>query len=241
MRLGVMLLTGCMSLQAWAGPEVTFDVTLVPAGDFKGKTNEVTGKAIVEGNKVRAEDIRVKLANVKTGVELRDEHTRKHLQADQYPEAILIRASGENGQGTGILKIKNIEKEVKGTYKIEGQELAAQFQVKLSDYDIKGIKYMGVGVDDEVILKVRVPTMAATAAPAVPTKAAAPAAPTKPAAPSKSAPAKANPPAKKGATNTTAPGKVGAPSKKVTAAPAKAAGVRKPASKAAVKKTKTTN
>ncbi len=138
--------------------EATFDVHLVPAGDFTGKTSDVNGFATVVGNKVKAENIQVSLKNLKTGVELRDKHTRKHLEVDKYSDAILVKGEGENGVGFGLLKIKGIEKKVTGTYKMVGTELAAQFKIKLSDFKITGIKYMGIGVDDEVTLNVKVPT-----------------------------------------------------------------------------------
>ena len=137
--------------------EATFDIHLIPAGDFTGRTSDVTGSAIVAGKKVTAENIRVSLKNIKTGVELRDSHTRKHLEADKFPEAILVKGEGENGKGSGLLKIRGIEKQVAGTYKIVGSELVAQFKIKLSDFKISGIKYMGIGVDDDVNLGVKVP------------------------------------------------------------------------------------
>ena len=145
-----------LALNSWAA-EAAFDIHLIPAGDFTGKTAEVTGFATVAGQKVKAENIHVSLKNIKTGIELRDTHTRKHLDADKFPEAILVKGEGENGVGSGILKIKGIEKQVKGTYKVAGNELAAEFKIKLSDFKITGIKYMGVGVDDDVTLKVKIP------------------------------------------------------------------------------------
>lgn len=137
--------------------EATFDIHLIPAGDFTGKTSDVSGFAVVSGKKVTAENIRVSLKSIKTGVELRDTHTRRHLDADKFPEAILVKGEGENGVGSGLLKIKGIEKKVAGTYKVVGSELSAQFKIKLSDFKISGIKYMGIGVDDDVTLNVKVP------------------------------------------------------------------------------------
>jgi polyisoprenoid-binding protein YceI len=136
--------------------EATVDVDLIPGGDFKAKVTTVEGFATLDGNKIKAENIKVILKNIKTGVALRDQHTKKYLMADQY-DAILVKGEGENGKGKGKLKIKNIEKDVAGTYTVQGNEVLATFKVKLSDYDITGIKYMGVGVEDEVILNVRVP------------------------------------------------------------------------------------
>ncbi len=155
-RYFIIISTLAFAFNSWAS-EAAFDIHLIPAGDFTGKTSDVSGFAIMSGKKVSADNIRVSLKNIKTGVELRDSHTRKHLEADKFPEAILVKAEGENGIGSGLLKIKGIEKKVAGTYKVVGSELLAQFKIKLSDFKISGIKYMGIGVDDDVTLNVKVP------------------------------------------------------------------------------------
>jgi polyisoprenoid-binding protein YceI len=149
-----MMIVGCsMALAA----EATFDVKLSPAGNFTGKTPEVIGTAKKAGNKFVAENISVTLTNLKTGLALRDEHTLKYLDAKTFPKAVLVKAEGENGKGKGIIKIKGIEKPITGTFKVVGNELAAEFPISLKDFKIEGIRYMGVGVKDQVIVKVKVP------------------------------------------------------------------------------------
>lgn len=133
------------------------DVVLNPMGDFKAKTTDVKGYAYKEGDKVKAQNIIVNLKSLKTSIESRDKHAQKYLETDKHPEAILSAAVGENGKGKGKIKIKGIEKVVEGTYKIQGDKLAANFKLKLSDFKIEGINYMGVGVEDEVVLNVVVP------------------------------------------------------------------------------------
>lgn len=155
----------CVSSMAWA-QSATVDVVLNPMGDFKGKTSDVKGFAIVKGDEVSASNIVVNLKNLKTGVELRDKHTQKNLQTDKHPEAILISAQGKGGKGTGKIKIKGIEKDIAGTYKVDGKNLIAKFKLNLPDFEIKDINYMGVGVEDEVTIEVRVPVQTAPAAPA---------------------------------------------------------------------------
>lgn len=157
---------------------VQFDVTLTPAGDFTGKIQKVEGFATKSGTKVTATQIKVPLADLKTGVGLRDTHTKKHLEITKFPYAILHSAQGENGKGTATIEVKGIKKEVRGTYQIQGPELHAEFKVKISDFGIEDISYKGIGVDDEVLVKVAVP-LKDGATPAAPAK-----------------PAKSNPPAK---------------------------------------------
>ncbi|MEZ0391934.1 MAG: YceI family protein [Pseudobdellovibrionaceae bacterium] len=133
------------------------DIKLRPAGSFKVESTEVKGFAVQKGNMVEAKNILVGLKKLKTGINLRDEHTRKHLQVDKYPDAVLVSAKGQGGKGEGLLRIRGIEKKISGTYKVEGSTLMAEFPIKLSDFEITGIKYMGVGVDDNAKVKVSIP------------------------------------------------------------------------------------
>lgn len=135
----------------------TVDITLNPMGDFKAKTSEVTGQVQVTGDEVKAENIIVNLKALKTGLELRDKHTQKYLETSKFPEAVLVSASGKGGKGKGKIKIRGIEKDVEGTYKLDGKLLNADFKINISDFGIKDINYMGVGVEDTVVIHVSVP------------------------------------------------------------------------------------
>lgn len=143
--------------------EAEVSVVLKPAGSFKAKTNEVKGEVEKKGDTFQAENIVVELGNLQTGIELRDKHTKKHLEVEKYPQAILLKATGQNGKGEGEIEIKKIKQKIAGTYEVEGNMLVAHFPLKLSDFKISGIKYMGVGVDDTVQLLVKVPIKQAAA------------------------------------------------------------------------------
>lgn len=144
------------STLTWAASAVV-DVTLSPAGSFKGKTSDVKGVAIKNGDSVSAKNIVVNLKSLKTGIELRDKHTLKHLETEKFPEAVLVTAVGKGGKGVGKIRIRGVEKDIKGTYKISGNELQAEFKLNLADFKITNINYMGAGVEDEVVLHVAVP------------------------------------------------------------------------------------
>jgi hypothetical protein len=146
-----------LSLSTWADPSATVDVTLSPAGSFKGKTSQVKGQAILKGDTVTASNLVVNLGSLKTGIDVRDTHTLKHLEVSKYPEAILVSATGRGGKGEGLIRIKGIEQKISGTYTVKGSELVADFPLHLSDFKIVGLKYMGIGVKDEVKLHVVVP------------------------------------------------------------------------------------
>lgn len=151
----VLLLSVCSSISL--AQEAVVDINLRPAGSFKVKSTDVKGFATLKGDTVTAENINVGLKKVETGIGLRDEHTRKHLEVEKFPEATLVSATGKGGKGEGKVKIHGVEKTVSGTYKIEGGKLLADFPIKISDFGITGIKYMGVGVQDEAVIHVNIP------------------------------------------------------------------------------------
>jgi polyisoprenoid-binding protein YceI len=135
------------------------DVTLSPAGSFVGKTSSVSGHASLKGDTVVAKGIKVKLTDLKTGISLRDNHTQKHLETEKYPEAELLMGQGKAGKGKAKIKLRGKEKVVDGTYTLSSDKtkLDAKFPIVLSEFGITGIKYMGVGVKDEVMVRVQVP------------------------------------------------------------------------------------
>jgi len=140
----------------WAASAVV-DVKLSPAGSFKAKTSDVKGYAVAKGDEVSAQNIAVDLKNLKTGVELRDKHNLKHLEVEKYQEAVLIVGKGKSGKGNGKIRIHGVEKDINGIYKVNGNELEAEFKLNLPDFKITNISYMGAGVEDEVTLHVVVP------------------------------------------------------------------------------------
>lgn len=137
--------------------QVTVDVKLSPAGSFKIETSKIKGAAKKAGDGISAENIIVDANSLKTGIELRDKHMKERLLTDKFPTIKLLSAKGTSGKGTGVVEIMGKKQNVTGTYKVSGNSLIAEFPIKLSPLDIKGVRYMGVGVKDEVLVKVKVP------------------------------------------------------------------------------------
>jgi hypothetical protein len=142
---------------AYASGSASVDVTLSPAGSFKGECDKVTGTAYKTADGVAAENVSVDLRTLTTGVSLRDKHTKEHLMVEKYPEAKLIKAIGKNGKGEALVEIKGVKKKVTGTYTVAGDMLKATFPIHLPDLDIKGIRYMGIGVKEDVTINVNLP------------------------------------------------------------------------------------
>jgi polyisoprenoid-binding protein YceI len=139
-------------------------VALNPAGDFVATMKTVKGTASMLGSKVVAKNVVIDLRSMTTGLDLRDDHAKnKYLDVKNYPEAILLEATGENGKGQGKLKFHGQEGPISGTYKINGKTLSAEFKFNLSAFGIKDISYKGIGVEDEVKVEVELPIVAAAA------------------------------------------------------------------------------
>ncbi len=166
----IYLLAFFIGSVSYAQQNVKVYVTLFPAGDFVAATNDVTGSVeINSAMEINAKDIKVNLNSIKTGLELRDDHAKnKYLDVKKFPEAILVSATGKNGKGTGILRIKGKDAKVDGTYSLANNNtlLKAVFTTKLSNFDINDINYKGVGVEDDIKLEVAVPVVASAAGPA---------------------------------------------------------------------------
>lgn len=155
MKKTILVILFLFSLNLFA--QVSVDVVLNPMGNFKATTSSISGNAVMVGTDVSAQNIKVDLRTLKTGLELRDKHAQKYLNTAQHPEAILSIGKGKNGKGIGRIKINGQEKEIKGTYKVVGKNLEAEFNLKISEFNIKDVNYMGVGVEDEVKVQVTLP------------------------------------------------------------------------------------
>ena len=146
-----------LCVDAIAG-SVAFDVVLNPVGDFTARANTLAGSAMKKGDVVMAKNIRFKLSDLQSGVELRDTHMKeKYLEVEKFPTAELVAAKGENGKFKAILKIRGKSNPVSGSYKISGSELTANFKTTLSAWGIPEASYMGVSVEDEVTVTVTLP------------------------------------------------------------------------------------
>ena len=60
----------------------------------------------------------------------------------------------KSGRGIGQISINGKKKEIKFTYEKNNKKVEATFSLKLSHFGIEGISYLGVGLQDEVKLKI---------------------------------------------------------------------------------------
>ncbi len=133
-----------------------------PAGlNIEGSTAEMS--VADDGTTVT---ITVPLANLSTGIALRDEHTKKALEADKYPNvtlavpraALKFPAAGaeSSGDARGSMKIHGQTKDINfhyvatlngNTYDVKGNST-----INVDDYGVKRPSYLGVTVKPDVDL-----------------------------------------------------------------------------------------
>lgn len=133
---------------------------------INGENTAVEGAIESKDGKLSG-SLNVPLTSIKTGIDLRDEHMKnKYFDVSKYPNAVLIldetpsTLDGKEQTFTGKLKLKDIEKPVKGTLTFknqDGKEASghADFEVKMSDYEALGVpSYKGVTVAETVKVSV---------------------------------------------------------------------------------------
>jgi hypothetical protein len=155
----ISLITLLLGLQSWAKPGINLSFKMTPRkGDFVATSEQIKGFAKVVGDKYVAEGVSVPVATLDAGMPLRTKHMiGKYLENTKYPEVKLIKAEGSHGQGTGLIEIHGVQKPIKGSFVIDKNELVATFSVKISEHGIAQVKYLGLGVHDDVSVVARIP------------------------------------------------------------------------------------
>jgi hypothetical protein len=89
---------------------------------------------------------------------LRDRHLHEKLEAEKYGFITVAEVSAAGGKGTAKITVRTITKNISFTYKDAGAGKAtATFKMKLTDFNLTGINYKGVGVEDEVEVTATIP------------------------------------------------------------------------------------
>ena len=131
--------------------ELQVSVTLSPAGNFEAKNAKLRGEIKNEGGKYLASQLWLKVDDFKTGIDLRDEHFKKHFNMVKNPKITMSNIIAENGTGKGILNVNGVDKAISFTYKKESEKkIIATIKLKNSDFKLPEANYMGIGVNDDV-------------------------------------------------------------------------------------------
>jgi polyisoprenoid-binding protein YceI len=151
-----------------SGAEVVVVCPLTVGGSFEARTKSVSGEVAASpaepGNFTGA--LRVDLQTLETGIAVRDRHMRDtYLEVEKGPEFAVatvdqIRVEKLDGKSTfkGTLLLHGQRQEVTGMAELQQRDgrirVQAQFPIKVSAFQIPKPTYLGVGVRDEIQIKV---------------------------------------------------------------------------------------
>ncbi len=137
---------------------------------IKGEGAGVSSNLQINQNKIQGQ-ISFNLETLKTGIGLRDEHMKeKYLEIKQNPLAVLTLTDVQLPLGwslqkpninssvfKGKLLLHGTEHEVNGHFNVDSPQIKgeAQFEIKLSDFNISIPEYLGIKVVDLVKINVQ--------------------------------------------------------------------------------------
>ena len=155
------------------GGQVTVVCPLTVGGSFEAKTTSVEGTVTPDPSKPSAlsGELAVDLATLDTGISLRNRHLRdNYLEVQKgagferavLSDIVLEADDAERFEGrtrfTGTLLLHGTKRPVEGEAELErsgpGVTVKASFPVTLAEFGIAEPRYLGVGVRDEVQVKV---------------------------------------------------------------------------------------
>jgi hypothetical protein len=146
-----------VSFVTFAESKVTLFVGLSPAGSFQAVSKKPKGNIFKQGESFTADKISVSIESFKTGIDLRDEHTWKHMNSTKHPKAILTNLKAQGGKATATLEVNGVKKPINIVYKANGKEIDAKFAVKASEFNMPKAEYLGVGVNDVIKVEAVLP------------------------------------------------------------------------------------
>jgi polyisoprenoid-binding protein YceI len=140
---------------------------LTIGGDFEAKTTAMSGNITPTAGGAVSGTFAVDLMKLETGITLRDRHLRNnYLEVQKGPEFAVAKMDNLKleklpGKGTirGLLTLHGQQREVTGTADIQpqgaGYRVEASFPVRISEFQIPEPTYLGVGVKDEITIRVK--------------------------------------------------------------------------------------
>jgi polyisoprenoid-binding protein YceI len=156
--------------------EIAVLCPLTVGGSFEAKTTALTGEVTPGAGGAIKGALVAELMKLETGISLRDRHLRNNYLEVQKGANFAV-AKLENikveklpGKTTfrGTLTLHGQQREVTGTADVQSDgkcyKLSATFPVRVSEFQIPEPSYLGVGVQDEVTVRVSLTAAPAAAA-----------------------------------------------------------------------------
>jgi polyisoprenoid-binding protein YceI len=153
-----------------SGAEVVVVCPLTIGGSFEARTRMVRGEITpsAESPTTMSGALRVDLQTLETGIGVRDKHMRQNYlevqKGPEFAEAAIDQIHIDKLDGktrfTGTLLLHGQRREIAGTAELKPQDgrvrVQAQFPIRVSEFAIAEPTYLGVGVRDEIQVKVTI-------------------------------------------------------------------------------------
>lgn len=169
---GVPLAQGPVRGWTAAAGDVRVTCRLTVGGSFEARTTSLDGRLTIDPtSSVLVGDLSVDLATLDTGIALRNQHLRENyleVQKPGYEKAVLSAVdvgaltpdvTGGTRAFTARLRLHGTTRPVSGRATLERRggllRVDATFPVSIADYGIPDPRYLGVGVRNEVTVRVR--------------------------------------------------------------------------------------
>lgn len=152
--------------------EVRVICPMTVGGSFEARTTAIEGTlSTAQSTTVLDGELSVDLATLDTGIALRNQHMRENYleihRGDGFDRAVLSRVDvgaldagvpGGSRTFSGQLRLHGVVRAVAGRATLrssrDGVRVDASFPVRIPDYAIATPRYLGVGVRDEVTIRV---------------------------------------------------------------------------------------
>ena len=168
--------------------EVRVRCRLTVGGSFDAVTSQVSGDLRLEdtGAPGVPGQVRVRLASLDTGIELRNRHLRETYlevhRGEAFREAVLTTVelaepfpaeAGDHETGfRGLLSLHGIKRRIEGEARLVRRggrlRVEAEFPLSLAEFAIPPPRYLGVGVRDEIRIRVTLDATVASSPPGAP-------------------------------------------------------------------------
>jgi hypothetical protein len=136
-------------------------VELNPVGSFVARSSQLEGHVSSDSKGgFKAQNVKLDLATLNSDIALRDQHMKDdyfEIKKVGFSHATLKSVQAKDGRFQGLLEIRKKPVPIEGRYRVSGKVLTAEFPTTLSAFGIKEANYMGVGVVDDVQVKVTLP------------------------------------------------------------------------------------
>jgi hypothetical protein len=156
MKITLLLTFLLFSVNILANDQVKVFISLSPAGSFEAVSSKLKGKLKVSGKNYVTDKLSVLVSSFKTGIDLRDDHFQKHLNAKKFSKIEMSNVTASAGKGQGDLMVSGVTKRVDFTYKEDGKFLIANMKLKASDFKLPKAQYLGVGVNDDLVVETKI-------------------------------------------------------------------------------------